>query len=80
MVILLVCIYTLRITFMSKSKNKEVHTSADAHDIAETALVRSDLIRIVLLNIFYLALVLVVYYADQRNHFLIGFFGRVLHW
>lgn len=72
--------YTFHAIFMSKSKNREVHMHADAHDVAETALVRSDLIRIVLLNVFYLALVLVVYYADQKNHFLVDFFGKVLHW
>ena len=65
---------------MSKSKNKEVYTHADAHDVAEATLVRSDLVRIALLNALYLALVLVVYYADAKNHFLLDFFASVFRW
>ncbi len=65
---------------MSKSKNREVLAHADAHDVAETALVRSDLIRILLLNVFYLALVLAVYYADARNNFLADFASRIIKW
>lgn len=53
---------------------------ADAHDVAETALVRSDLIRIVLLNVFYLALVLAVYYFDAKNNFLAEFASKALNW
>lgn len=66
---------------MSKSKNRDHQAvSTSVHDVEETALVRSDLLKITLLNLFYLGLILVVYFTDAKSHYLTTLFSRVFKW
>lgn len=46
---------------------------------AEYLVIKRDLIKVVVLNAFYLALILVLYFGNQRTHFLDNWFAKVLH-
>ena len=67
---------------MSK-KNKaldEVNSSLVSHsDVVEYKTIKHDLIRVVSLNILYLAAVLVVYYTNSHTHYLEKLFSTKIH-
>lgn len=46
---------------------------------AEYRIIKFDLIKVLILNIVYLAVILGVYYSNQQSHFLDNWFARVLH-
>ena len=46
---------------------------------AEYRIIKSDLIRVVILNLVYLAVILSLYFGNQHSHFLDNWFARLLH-
>jgi hypothetical protein len=46
---------------------------------AEYRIIKSDLIRVVILNLVYLAIILSLYFGNLRTHFLDNWFARLLH-
>jgi hypothetical protein len=53
-------------------------TPALSHQ-AEYLVIKHDLIKVVILNVFYLALILVLFFGNQKTHFLDNWFAKVLH-
>jgi len=45
----------------------------------EYAIIKHDLVRVVLLNILYLAGVLALYYSNSQTHYLENWFSKILH-
>ena len=64
---------------MSKNKQSS-HTGISTADLEETTLVKADLLKITLLNTFYLALVLVVFYTNGKSQYLESFFSKIFQW
>lgn len=52
--------------------------SSMSHE-AEYSIIKFDLIRVVVLNVVYLAVILGLYYANQSSGFLDKWFAKVLH-
>ncbi len=46
---------------------------------AEYHIIKYDLIKVVVLNLVYLAVILSLYYGNQQSHFLDNWFARLLH-
>jgi hypothetical protein len=70
---------------MSKKKHQQarLEQAQDAGGPAsnhEYAVVGHDLVRVIVLNIIYLAGILVLYYTNRNTHYLENFFSRVFHW
>lgn len=68
---------------MSKKKHRQ--ESAENHsthgaDAAEYKIIGHDLARVVILNVIYLAAILVVYYTNHSAHYLENAFAKILHW
>ena len=69
---------------MSK-KNKKLSATPDAgynagmgHE-AEYRIIKLDLVKVVILNAVYLAVILFLYFGNQRSHFVDNWFAKVLH-
>ncbi len=66
-----------------KDKNKQIsgnHFSAHSFtQEAEQAVIKHDMIRVILLNVIYLAGLLAVFYTNKNTHYLENFFGKVFH-
>jgi hypothetical protein len=54
------------------------HTAVLSHE-AEYKIIKSDLVRVLILNLVYLVAILVLYYGNQRSNFLDNWFAKVLH-
>jgi hypothetical protein len=59
-------------------KNRQQQYQALSHQ-AEYAIIRKDLLKVLILNAIYLALILGLYFADQKTGFLQHWFSKVLH-
>jgi hypothetical protein len=46
---------------------------------AEYRIIKFDLVKVVLLNAVYLAIILSLYFGNSRSHFLDNWFARLLH-
>jgi hypothetical protein len=46
---------------------------------AEYRIIKFDLLRVVILNAVYLAIILSLYFANQQSHFLDNWFAKILH-
>lgn len=46
---------------------------------SEYRIIKLDLIKVVLLNAVYLAVILFLYFSNQKSHFLDNWFARLLH-
>lgn len=68
---------------MSKNKHRheqtEVHTAGHANE-AEYRIIGKDLARVVVLNVLYLAAILIVYYTNHTSHYLENWFTKLFHW
>lgn len=53
-------------------------TAALSHE-AEYRIIKSDLIKVVILNAIYLAVILLLYFENQKTRFLEYWFSRILH-
>lgn len=51
-------------------------TSSSSLSQREYSIIKRDLIRLVLLNVFYLGGMLFLYFANQKSHFLDNWFTR----
>lgn len=67
--------------------SKKKHAGAQNHDhaahvtdTAEYRVIGHDLVRVLLLNILYLAAILAVYYTNHSAHYLENAFAKILHW
>jgi len=59
-------------------KNRQPQYQALSHQ-AEYAIIRKDLIKVLILNAVYLAALLALYFTDRRTQFLEHWFSRILH-
>ena len=68
---------------MSKKKNRIFNQSAPARTgmdlTAEYKIIRHDLLRVVILNLIFLAGMLALYYTNQRSQYLEAWFSKILH-
>ncbi len=63
-----------------KHQEKQVlEPAARQGHTAEYRIIRSDLIKVIALNIVYLAFVLSLYYANNKNGSVDAWFSRILH-
>ncbi len=46
---------------------------------AEYSIIKHDLIKVALLNAVYFALILALYFSNQKSHFLDAWFSKILH-
>ncbi len=46
---------------------------------AEYRIIKFDLIKVVILNLVYFAVLVLLYLGNQRSHFLDNWFARILH-
>ena len=53
-------------------------TSGVSHD-SEYRIIRSDLIKVVILNAVYLVAILALYYSNRQSGFLDNWFAKLLH-
>jgi len=67
---------------MSK-KNKQTSdlapSSLSMSHAAEYRIIKHDLLRVVILNIIYLAAVLTLFYTNKSSHYMDGYLSRWLH-
>lgn len=68
---------------MSKKHKRVFESSASSESgvmhSGEYKVIKHDLIRVLVLNLIYLAAVLVLYYTNLRSHYLEAWFSRILH-
>lgn len=68
---------------MSKKKYRHQegqNSHGDLVDGSEYAVIFSDLTRVILLNLLYLAIVLALYYYNHKTGFLEQYVARLFHW
>jgi hypothetical protein len=46
---------------------------------AEYQIIKADLLKVVILNAVYLAIILFLYFGNQKSHFLDNWFAKLLH-
>lgn len=46
---------------------------------SEYKIIKHDLVKVVVLNLIYLAAILFLYFGNQRTHFVDNWFAKVLH-
>lgn len=46
---------------------------------AEYRIIKVDLIKVIILNAVYLAVILFLYFSNQQSHFLDNWFAKLLH-
>jgi len=66
---------------MSK-KHKHLEQQANSASVLHTgeyAIIKRDLIRVIMLNVIYLAGVLALYFSDAKYHYLEAWFGKIFH-
>lgn len=60
--------------------HSSIPTMAPSNDLAgEYRIIRSDLVRVVIVNIIFLAGLLALFYTDYRFHYLEAWFSKILH-
>jgi hypothetical protein len=69
---------------MSKKHKKVIQSMAPSHHAsisheAEYRIIKFDLVKVIILNIIYLALILGLYYSNRQSGFLENWFAKVLH-
>ena len=63
-----------------KHRHNELgHYSAGTDHAAEYKIIKHDLIKVVMLNVIYLAGILLIYFTNSKTHYLENWFGRILH-
>jgi len=72
---------------MSKKKNRQFNQQASYAEpaagsgelAAEYKIIRSDLIRVIVVNVIFLAAVLTLYYTNLHSGYLERWFDKILH-
>jgi len=59
-------------------KKVQQQYQALSHD-AEYAIIRKDLVRVLILNAIYLAAILALYFTNQKTQYLEHWFSKILH-
>jgi hypothetical protein len=65
-----------------KHKNQQYQAVAQSGSMphaAEYRIIKMDLIKVIILNAVYLAVILALYFSNQKSHFLDNWFARLLH-
>lgn len=70
---------------MSKSKHRDREQTSQPVAgglvaASEYSVIFSDLVRVILLNVLYLALILVLYHYNTKTGFLEHYAARLFHW
>ena len=63
---------------MFQSANNRDHAAVTGH-AEEYRIIKFDLIKVIILNIVYLAVILSLYYSNQNSQFLERWFAKILH-
>ncbi len=61
------------------SGSPEKTSNAYLNHAAEYRVIKHDLLRVLALNVIYLAGVLVIYYTNLQTHYLENWFDKILH-
>lgn len=66
---------------MGKNRNSSVTKTAGTAELqaAEHLVIKHDLWKVLVLNLVYLAGLLALFFANQRNHFLDTWFARLMN-
>lgn len=66
---------------MGKNRNSSVAKTAGTTELqaAEHLVIKHDLWKVLVLNLVYLAGLLALFFANQRNHFLDAWFARLMN-
>jgi hypothetical protein len=65
-----------------KNKKPNYQPTGQASGIshqAEYRIIKFDLVKVLVLNAVYLAVILSLYYSNQHSHFLDNWFAKILH-
>lgn len=62
---------------MSKKQSEQGNYNISAGHAAEYRIIKHDLIKVIVLNVLYLAAVLALYYSNKQSGFLETWFSRV---
>ena len=65
-----------------KHKRSEYHIQSQPGTMshqAEYGIIKVDLIKVVILNAIYLAVILFLYFGNQKTHFVDHWFAKLLH-
>lgn len=58
--------------------NQQAPVAASVHT-QEYSIIKHDLVRVVVLNLVYLAALLALFYSNSRSHYLEAWFSKILH-
>lgn len=61
-----------------QSAGQPAQVQALGHE-SEYRIIKFDLIKVIILNAVYLAVILFLYFSNQKSHFLDNWFAKVLH-
>ena len=64
---------------MSKKHSDSLSAVTITSHEQESRIIKSDLIKVLVLNTLYLAFMIVLYVTNNRNHFLDSWFAKILH-
>lgn len=66
---------------MSKDRNFPVQKTLNSPDLqaAEHIIIKHDLLKVIVLNIIYLAGLLALFFANQKSHFLETWFTKLMN-
>jgi hypothetical protein len=69
---------------MSKKHKHHLAQSSNSSQVSEVhaeeySIIKHDLVKLLILNLVYLGLVLVLYYSNQKSHFLENWFGKLFN-
>lgn len=62
-----------------KRSDYQIPQQAGISHAAEYRIIKFDLVKVVILNFVYLAVILSLYFSNQHSHFLDNWFAKVLH-
>jgi hypothetical protein len=65
-------------SFHMKNELKTTENISAAHQ-QEYALVHKDLIKVLILNLVYLAVILTLYFTNKNTHYLENWFNKLIH-
>lgn len=66
---------------MSKNHQKQGSGSAHLAEIhaGEYQIIKHDLVKVVVLNLIYLAAILALFFTNSKTHYLENWFSKILH-
>lgn len=61
------------------NKISDLSHTTSTHYAAEYRIIKFDLVKVVILNVVYLAAILTLYYTNKNTHYLENWFAKLLH-